>query len=355
MGNETSSLTSIGYDGDDMNDDNLHLYDVDFQRMEREMDSYDVDGTVERSPTRLGEVRRRRRFLVLFVEGGGFDESTKRIVLHFFYISFRSFEYIQTKIYESKNSVKELENKLRNIELENRTKEDRTFGTPDTQSSKSSGRFTPTSEYLTQIKETDDFEIKRLRRQLTAERKVMVTLQRLNSGDFFRPGKAKIVKKMMEELSSYPPSLQKLFSVQDVVREVMEFEASPDVKRAASRSAQRSDKGRRRRARSELVSDQISPIPFSDEFSTPIRRSAASTFRNPAPNTIGGHTSSAVYSCERPSNLRRATRAAIIKSRTAAHTDECRRKKFTKASSGGHHPFRRRRRRSLAAMRALEL
>eukprot|EP00939_MAST-03C_sp_MAST-3C-sp1_P002708 g2708.t1 len=151
-------------------------------------------------------------------------------------------DFEERKMSESKVNMQNLETKLRNLEMRDISRSNmyRTtpLGTPETQSSRRTeeSRFTPTTEYLSQIRETDNIEVKRLRQELSAEKKIMVTLQRLNSRDFYRPERARVVEKMMEELNTYPPSLRSLFSVKDVVREVMEFEPSPEVKLAAGRS-----------------------------------------------------------------------------------------------------------------------
>ena len=87
----------------------------------------------------------------------------------------------------------------------------------------------------------DDERLRRLRRQLSAEKRVIVALQRLKAGDFYRPRQGQILERMMAHINRYPPSLQKLFSVRECVGEVMGYQPSPSptVKRAATWSSQR--------------------------------------------------------------------------------------------------------------------
>ena len=87
----------------------------------------------------------------------------------------------------------------------------------------------------------DDERLRRLRRQLSAEKRIIVALQRLKAGDFYRPRQGQILERMMAHINRYPPSLQKLFSVRECVGEVMGYQPSPSptVKRAATWSSQR--------------------------------------------------------------------------------------------------------------------
>jgi hypothetical protein len=139
------------------------------------------------------------------------------------------------KEYES--NIRHLEQQLMELERRLTTERRRTNNHQRTPLSRCTSNNPQTPEY---VSNEDNEQLRRLRRQLSAEKRVMVALQRLKAGDFYRPRQGQILERMMTHINRYPPSLQQLFSVRDCVGEVMGYQPtpSPTVKRAVAFSSQ---------------------------------------------------------------------------------------------------------------------